>query len=235
MSRYVAYKRRSESRDRTKALLVSECDMDQEKPVEYRPNTTCTDIQTDLTMSDLLALEDDYQQRIKEVSELDANCARGFPNQKDLKDDDKMLRFYTGLSSFTILMALFKIVSVSIHESPVTKLTQFQCFILTLMKLWLNFSNYDLACRFGISEATVNRVFSRWIEAMDIRLSFLISWPDWESLWKTMPYSFRCNYSLRVTSCMHMGRCSLDCTKSSLYGLTKERATGFLFFSSAIN
>ena len=111
--------------------------MDHEKPVEYRPNTTYTDIQTDLTMSDLLALEDDYQQRIKEVSELDANCAKGFPNQKDLKDDDKMLRFYTDENSFTIRMALFKIVSVSIHESPVTKPTQFQCFTLTLMKLRL--------------------------------------------------------------------------------------------------
>ena len=111
-----------------------------------------------------------------------------------------MCRFYTGFGSFTVLLALFKIVSVAIHESPVAKLTHFQCFTLTLMKLRLNLGNYDLACRFGISEATVSRVFSRWIEAMDTRLSFLIKWPDRESLQRTMPFCFRCNYGLKVTS-----------------------------------
>ena len=47
---------------------------------------------------------------------------------------------------------------------------------------------------------TVSRVFAKWIEAMDIRLSFLITWPDRESKQKTMPFCFRPHYSLRVTS-----------------------------------
>ena len=64
----------------------------------------------------------------------------------------------------------------------------------------LNLNTYDLACRFGVSEATVSRVFSRWIEAMDTRLSFLIKWPDRESLQRTMPFCFCCNYGLKVTS-----------------------------------
>ncbi len=47
-------------------------------------------------------------------------------------------------------------------------------FYAGIMKLRLSASNYDLGFRFGISESTVGRVFSRWIEAMDARLSFLI-------------------------------------------------------------
>ena len=35
---------------------------------------------------------------------------------------------------------------------------------------------------------------------MDIRLSFLITWPDQESLHKTMPFCSRPNYGLKVTS-----------------------------------
>lgn len=35
---------------------------------------------------------------------------------------------------------------------------------------------------------------------MDARLAFLLTWPDHESLRKTMPFCFRPNYGLKVTS-----------------------------------
>ena len=97
-------------------------------------------------------------------------------------------------------MAIFKLVSTIIPDGGAAKLGKFEYFILTLMKLRLNASNYDLGFRFGISESSVSRVFSKWIEALDVRLSFLVTWPDRESLQKTMPFCFRPNYGLRVTS-----------------------------------
>ena len=54
---------------------------------------------------DLAALESDYEQRVKELS--DVCSAKGFPDQDDLKNDKKLLHFYTGVSSFTILVAVF--------------------------------------------------------------------------------------------------------------------------------
>ena len=166
--------------------------------VVYPPNTVCMGTQTDLTVVDLADLEHDYHQRVTELSEV--RDAKGYPDQDDLKNDEKLLRFYTGLSSFTVLMAVFNFVSAAIPEVPATKLANFQSSFLTLMKMRLNVSNYDLGFRFGVSASTVSRVFSKWIEAMDIRLSFLITWPDRESLRKTMPFCFRPNYGLRVTS-----------------------------------
>ena len=52
------------------------------------------------------------------------------------------------------------------------------------MKMRPNASNLYFAFRFGISATTGGQVFSRWIEAMDVRLAFLITWPDRESLQK---------------------------------------------------
>ena len=60
------------------------------------------------------------------------HVAKGYPSQEDLKGNEKTLRFYTGLSSFTVLMALFRLVSVAVPEGIPAKLSHFNCFILTL-------------------------------------------------------------------------------------------------------
>ena len=163
----------------------------------YPPNTVSVGIQTDMTANDICALETDYQQRVKEISEI--RGAKGYPDKENLKDNDKLLRFYTGLTSFTVLMAVFNLVSAAIPDSPTSKLSKFDAFVLTLMKLRHNLSNYDLGFRFGINAATVSRVFSKWMEVMDVRLSFLVTWPDRENIRKTMPLCFR-HYRSRVTS-----------------------------------
>ncbi len=198
LERYKAAKRRREEKDKIETANTLIEFSGHGNDVVYPPNTACVATQTDLTSLDLAALEDDYQRKVDKLSE--PCIAKGYPDQEDLKSSEKLLRFYTGLSSFTVLMALFRLVSVAIPEGGATKLSKFKYFILTLMKLRLNSSNYDLGFRFGISESTVSRVFARWIEAMDVRLSFLIMWPDRESLQKTMPFCFRPNYGLRVTS-----------------------------------
>ena len=184
----------------------------QEQIFVYPPNTVCCCTQTDLTSENLVAVDNDYQQRVKELSEV--RGAKGYPDQEKLKDDEKLLRFYTGLNSLAVFnlvsaaisespiirlskfQAVFNLVSAAISESPIIKLSKFQAFLL---KLRLNVRNY-VGFRFDISASTVSRVLSKWIEGMDIRLSFLITWPDRESLRKTMPYCFRPNYGLRVTS-----------------------------------
>ena len=173
--------------------IPSKCD-----DVVYPPDTVTAATQTDLTTTILSALEQDNRRLTTELGEVRASKA--YPSHEDLKSNEKTLRFYTGLSSFTVLMSLFRLVSVSIPEGRATKLSHFDCFILTLMKLRLNASNYDLGFRFGVSESTVCRIFMKWIEAMDIRLSFLIMWPDRESIRRTMPFCFKPHYGLRVTS-----------------------------------
>ena len=59
---------------------------------------------------------------------------------------------------------------------------------MVLIKLQLHASNCDLAV-----------LFLKWIEAMDIWLSFLITWPNREALQKTMSFCVHPNYGLKVT------------------------------------
>ena len=80
-----------------------------------------------------------------------------------------------------------------------TKLSSFQEFVLTLMKLRLDSPLKDLAYRFRISVTTVSRIFAKWLVILDVRLSScLIWWPDRDSLWKTLPQCFRVSFKKSV-------------------------------------
>ena len=109
---------------------------------------------------------------------------------KDFFDSDEKVRFYTGLPSGEILMAVFEHVTKSINHRT-QSLNRFQEFIILLIKLRLNVFFQEFAYRFVVSISTVSRIFSSWMVVMDSRLSPLVSWPDRESLWRTMPISFQ--------------------------------------------
>ena len=112
--------------------------------------------------------------------------------------DDHGVHFYTGLPCFSVLKTTFNHVAPHVDRSS-KSLTQFQEFILVLIRLRLYVFLQDLGYRFGISRRTVNRMISTWIEVMDARLTPLISWPDRESLWATMPQSFLYSFGKRTT------------------------------------
>ena len=78
-------------------------------------------------------------------------------------------------------------------------LNRFQEFVMVLIKLRLNVPFQDLAYRFVVSISTVSMIFSSWMVVMDARLSPLVSWPDRERLWRTMPMSFQYAFGKQVT------------------------------------
>ena len=65
-----------------------------------------------------------------------------------------------------------------VRKSPT--LSQFQEFVLTVMKLKLSMPMQDLGYYFGISIATVSRTFSAWMVVLDVRLVPFIRWPECE-------------------------------------------------------
>ena len=114
------------------------------------------------------------------------------------KNDDEKTRFYTGLPSFEVLKKTFNFVAPFVARRSTT-LKNFQEFILVLMKLRINVPYQDLAYRFEISVSTVSRIISEWLTVMDVRLSPLISWPEREDLWKTMPQCFTYSFGTKTT------------------------------------
>lgn len=114
-----------------------------------------------------------------------------------------MISLLLSIQAFLALefsMSLLNFITKKTPVNPSCKLSCFQSFLLTLMKLRHNTSNYDLDFRFHIHEATASRVLTRWLQLIDIRLSPLIKWPEREELQKTMPWCFRTHYDLKVTS-----------------------------------
>ena len=96
------------------------------------------------------------------------------------KDSDDKTGFYTGLPDFHLLTTTFKFVSPYVTRR-------------------LNVPNLDLAYRFEVSLSTVSRVFKAWMEVLDVCLSPLISWPECEELWRTMPRCFQYSFGKATT------------------------------------
>ena len=119
------------------------------------------------------------------------------PDRDFFQTDDKV-RFYTGLPSFEILMVAFEYVSPHVTRKT-QSLSRFQEFVMVLMELRLNVPLQDPAYRFMVSVPTVSRIFSSWMVVMDTRLFPLVSWPDREQLWKTMPMCFQYAFGRKVT------------------------------------
>ena len=113
-------------------------------------------------------------------------------------NDDAKVRFYTGLPSYDILQTTFDFVKPVVDGNLSTQ-QSFQQFILVLIKLRLNVPHQDLAYRFGLSVPTVSRIFKKWINILDQKLRPIISWPDREDLWRTMPKCFQYSFGKKVT------------------------------------
>ena len=73
------------------------------------------------TTLEVTALEEDNQKRIAELAEV--HVAKGYPSQEDFKGSEKVLRFYTGISSFTVLMALFLLLFLMEEQRSSVNLT----------------------------------------------------------------------------------------------------------------
>ena len=129
---------------------------------------------------------------------LNARPSRYKAPDKDFFDTDEKIRFYTELPSWEILMVAFEHVAKYITRRT-QSLNRFQEFAMVLIKLRLNVPFQDLANRFVVSISTVSRIFSSWMVVMDAGLAPLISWPDRERLWRTMPMSFQYAFGKQVT------------------------------------
>ena len=70
--------------------------------------------------------------------------------------DDAFIMFYTGLPNFYVLKVVFDFVIPRITRTH--KLTNFQEFLVVMLKLRLNCFCEDLAYRFDVSVSTIYRI-----------------------------------------------------------------------------
>ena len=148
---------------------------------------------------EIKALKEELKSCHATINELSTRLQEQLPPfcEESVKDDNFVL-YYTGLPNVKVLKAIFKHVLKTMPSERINKLTPFQEFMCTLQKLRSNTPLQGLAYQFGVSKATISRIFSRWLIQMDIRLQDLILWPDLESLQKTMPICFQESFGKKV-------------------------------------
>jgi len=120
-----------------------------------------------------------------------------FGSEEALFNDEKVL-LLTGLPNFKVLKALYSHVVATLPVEGTGKLTLFQQFVCSLMKLRLNCPGPFLASLFDVSAGSVSRIIVKWLVQMDVRLQELIIWLDCESVQKTMPECFQESFGERV-------------------------------------
>ncbi|XP_072027872.1 uncharacterized protein [Amphiura filiformis] len=177
------------------------------KNMESQTDMTRKDMesQTDLTSKDIDTLlrhtinQDECIRKFQEQVELSNSVS-----QKRLEGDDNMVKYYTGLPTYSLLLAIFNLVSPFITVTHRSAMTKFQQLIIVFMRLRLNLSECDLAYRFDVAQSTISRTFHLTLDVLFTRLNHLIVWPEREQLRLTMPMQFREHFGVRVA-------CIIDC------------------------
>lgn len=172
---------------------------------------------------------DKMQQKIKEleviIKEQDKQIMELSYDYESFKDNDKKTRFYTGLPCFNTAKALFEFLEKDLpvrHHNG--KLSRFQMFLLTLMKLRNDFSFRELGYKFNISESTASHYFHKCIFVMYSKLKHLIVWPSREQLWESSPAEFKEAFGSNLVTI-------LDCFEVNTEIPSDKKAAGQLFSS----
>ncbi len=143
---------------------------------------------------------------------------------ESIREDDSLVRFYTGFTSFSYFQAFLDFLGNSsncLHywkqysrsrgqtaerqRYRTRQLSPVNECLLTLCRLRLGLLEDDLAFRFGISKSEVSNIIITWITCIYHELSAIDWWPSKETIVGTMPRVFKEHYSNT--------RCIVDATE----------------------
>ncbi|XP_033724574.1 uncharacterized protein LOC117314614 [Pecten maximus] len=185
-------------------------------------------VQTDLSMFDI----QDTSQKLEDLEQKLANkdtLLRDLFVDKVTRTDESVMQ-YTGIPSKDLLFGLFGILNRSSptlkywcgqgatkempsyqenpqkqKSGPKRKLSRFEEFILTLVKLRLALLTFFLADIFGISKSRVSQTYITWINFMFVIFTPLLKWPSYKQVKKFMPRCFKLLFPKTT--------CIIDCTE----------------------
>ena len=134
-----------------------------------------------------------------------------------IQKSDNLVRIFLGMPSIVFLMGIFQILKLKASKmkywtgslsgkskqwqqkeqkkpGPSRKLTLFEEFILTLLRLRLGIGTQFLSTLFGVSQSMVSTIFTTWMSFMAQELAPLLKWPSRAKIDQHMPLSFRRKY-----------------------------------------
>lgn len=123
----------------------------------------------------------------------------------NIRNDDSRICFYTGFPTYAALKACFEFLGPAVNsltycskqnESSTKRcrprtLTPEEEFFLVLVRLRLGLMERDLADRFEISQSSVSRVITTWINFLYLKFKEIPLWPPKELILANMPKQFK--------------------------------------------
>lgn len=136
-----------------------------------------------------------YEQKIKdlnyELNELKFRIDLNSTSIESLRLDDERVKNMTGLQNFTVLSKLYDVVKDSLPDHSATGLTQFNSFVITLMKLRLDLPISLLSYFFRVDPQKMGKMYRDNLAKMNKKIGPLVRWPDDTTLLSSTPDSFK--------------------------------------------
>lgn len=165
-------------------------------------------VQTNISENYITSLEEEVLKKNEEIENLRSTLCKCTWTEDSFKDNNKKLKYYTGLPSMEVFSLVLGQISDALSKLFTLKLSNFQKLLLTLMKLRHNTSFTGLGYRFNITGNTARRIFERVIIYLEYSFRYFIHWPDRECLTASMPACFKKRFGNKVTviiDCFEIG------------------------------
>lgn len=112
---------------------------------------------------------------------------------ENFHDNPKAIQYYTGFTDFNHFMFFFHCLGPAAfnRNNQFSSLPHIDQLFLTLMKLRQAKDDIELSFFFNISESTVSRIVTTWINFLYFQLKEITIWPSRELIDKYMPADFK--------------------------------------------
>jgi hypothetical protein len=143
-------------------------------------------------------------------------------NEAFFENNDARTRHFTGLTTWSHLKTLYEFVEP--HMKSGTKLSKFQCLILTLLRLRTGSTARDSGYRFDVNDKTAGKIFYQVLNMLSQKLMSFVYWPTREELAESTPECFRASFGNCITII-------LDCFEIRAERASALKANGQMYSS----
>lgn len=123
----------------------------------------------------------------KERDELQTRLDLAQLSARMVENDDRKCKYYTGIT-WDVYNSTFEFLQSELPNKGIPKLSYVDQFFLTLVKLKHNPKFEYLCNQAGLTHpSTMVDYFWKWVDLMHTKLNFMVTWPDRDIIYKTIP------------------------------------------------